>query len=403
MGGVFHFSDLFIILDYAYLSINVHDLAVSDEQEIFFINTDFSCLGRLQAGFSFAPVWMPPFISKLVPEDRCHLNGLAMQDGQPAYVTACSTSDVAVGWRDQRTDGGVVMHIPTNEIVVTGLSMPHSPRCYQGKLWMLNSGTGEFGYIDGNRFRSVIFCPGFLRGLAFWKQYALVGLSKLRSQVFTGLTLEQKLIDGNMTSQCGLAIINLDSGKLLHVLHIEGVVEELFDVVVIPNVIRPKALGFQDDEIERLISFPGSNGLLITKPTVSRPGLSQLAQKPGVPRISKKNQPELPDVRYQKVLNLTPENLLAYEHMSQPSLRGRWSMHPQRGALLGMSASVDGKMIGLVVAESWQENDQLENEIISSYVSPAFRHYPIEQKLHVHLQRELQYNQNQVSINQPGE
>ncbi len=383
--------------------MNVHDLAVSDAQEIFFINSDFSCLGRLQTGFSFAPVWMPPFISKLVPEDRCHLNGLAMQDGQPAYVTACSTSDVATGWRNQRTDGGVVMHIPTNEIVVAGLSMPHSPRWYQGKLWVLNSGTGEFGYIDGNRFRPVIFCPGFVRGLAFWKQYALVGLSKLRSQVFTGLALEQKLIDGNMTSQCGLAIIDLDSGKLLHVLHIEGVVEELFDVVVIPNVIRPKALGFQDDEIDRLISFPGSNGLLITKPTVNRPGLSQPVQKPGVPRISKKDQPELPDVRYQKVLNLTPENLLAYEHMSQPSLRGRWSTHPQRGALLGMSASVDGKMIGFVVAESWQENDQLTNEIISSYVSPAFRHYPIEQKLHVHLQRVLQENQNQVSINQSGE
>ncbi len=204
------------------------------------------------------------------------------------------------------------------------------------------------------------------------------------------------MIDGNMSSQCGLAIIDLNSGKLLHVLHIDGVVEELFDVVVIPNVTRPKALGFQDDEIERLISFPGSNGLLITKPTVSRPGLSQPVQKPGVPRVSNMEHPDMPDVKYQKVLNLTPENLLAYEHMTQPSLRSRWPTYPQRGDLFGMSASVEGKMIGFVVAESWQENGQITNEIISSYVSPAFRHYSIEQKLHAYLQQALSESQNQV-------
>ena len=369
--------------------LSVHDLTVTDKQQILFINTNFSCIGRLQAGYSFAPIWKPPFITKLVAEDRCHLNGLALQDGEPAYVTACSVSDVAAGWRDHRLDGGVVVHIPSNEIIASGLSMPHSPRWYQGKLWLLNSGKGEFGYLNDGQFVPVIFCPGFVRGLAFWKNYALVGLSKLRSKVFTGLALEQRLASGNMTSQCGLMIIDLNTGNLLHTRRIDGVVEELFDVVVLPGVSWPRALGFQNDDIDRLISFPGSGGIITTKPTVQRPGLSQPVQKPGVPRASQLDDGEKPDIKYQKVVNLTPENLLAYESMTQPSLRNRWLTQPQRGELLGVSASIDGEMVGFVVAESWQEAGHPHIELLSSYVLSGYRHHPIEQKLHVYLQQAL--------------
>ena len=369
--------------------LSVHDLTVTDKQQILFINTNFSCIGRLQAGYSFAPIWKPPFITKLVAEDRCHLNGLALQDGEPAYVTACSVSDVAAGWRDHRLDGGVVMHIPSNEIIASGLSMPHSPRWYQGKLWLLNSGKGEFGYLNDGQFVPVIFCPGFVRGLAFWKNYALVGLSKLRSKVFTGLALEQRLASGNMTSQCGLMIIDLNTGNLLHTLRIDGVVEELVDVVVLPELYWPRSLVYQNDDIDRLISFPGSGGIIATKPTVQRPGLSQPVQKPGVPRASQLDDGEKPEIKYQKVVNLTPENLLAYESMTQPSLRNRWLTQPQRGELLGVSASIDGEMVGFVVAESWQEAGHPHIELLSSYVLSGYRHHPIEQKLHVYLQQAL--------------
>ncbi|TXI19692.1 MAG: TIGR03032 family protein [Nitrosomonas sp.] len=369
--------------------LNVHDLAVTNKQEILFVNTQFSCLGKLQAGYSFAPVWKPPFVTKLAPEDRCHLNGLALQDGEPAYVTACSITDEAAGWRDYRLDGGVVVHIPSNEIIASGLSMPHSPRWYQDRLWLLNSGKGEFGFLDSGQFVPVIFCPGFVRGLAFWKNYALVGLSKLRSKVFTGLALEQRLVNDNMTSQCGLMIVDLNTGNLLHTLYINGVVEELFDVVVLPGVTRPKALGFQNDDIDRLITFPGSGGVIVTKPALNRSGHSQPVQKPGVPRASQLEQGEQSAVKYQKVLNLTPENLLAYESMTQPSLRNRWRTMPQRGELFGVSASIDGEMIGFAVAESWQENNALQVELLSSYVLPEYRQQPIEQKLHGYLQRAL--------------
>lgn len=369
--------------------LNVHDVVVTQEQKILFINTDFSCLATLQAGFSFAPIWKPPFITKLAAEDRCHLNGLAMQDGVPMYVTACSTTNEAAGWRNHRQDGGIVMHIPSHEIIATGLSMPHSPRWYQGKLWLLNSGTGELGYLEDNQFVPLTFCPGFVRGLAFWKHYALVGLSKLRSKAFTGLALENRLASGNMTSQCGLAVVDLNTGNVLHALHIGGVVEELFDVVVLPDVRQPRALGFQDDDIDRLISFPGSGGIITTKPTVKRPGLSQPVQLSGLPRASQLIDTQELAVKYQKVYHLTPENLLPYEAMTSPSLQNRWKTQPQRGELIGVSASIEGEMIGFAVAESWREGEQRHDELLSSFVLPAYRQQPIERQLNQHLQQSI--------------
>ncbi|GKS68520.1 hypothetical protein W03_05240 [Nitrosomonas sp. PY1] len=371
--------------------LNIHDVVVDKKHQVLFINTDFSCLATLQAGFSFVPVWKPPFISKLVAEDRCHLNGLAMREGEPTYITACSATDEAAGWRNYRTSGGIVMHIPSNEIIATGLSMPHSPRWYQGKLWLLNSGTGELGYLDKDEFIPVTFCPGFVRGLAFWKNYALVGLSKLRSKAFSGLPLEMRLVETNMPAQCALSIIDLNTGNPIHALHIEGVVEELFDVVVLPDVRQPRMLGFQDDDIERLISFPGSGGLITTKPTVSRPSLSRSFQVAGLPRVPETENSEDLAVKYQKICNLTPENLLPYEAMTHPSLQGRWQSLRQRGELFGVSASIDGQMIGLAIAERWQENEQSHIELLSSYVVPAYRHQPIEKKLHQHLRRAVDH------------
>lgn len=369
--------------------LNVHDVVVTAFQEIVFINTDFSCLATLRPGYSFAPIWHPPFITKLAAEDRCHLNGLAMRDGKPTYVTACSETDEAAGWRNHRVDGGVVMHIPSNEIIARGLSMPHSPRWYQDRLWLLNSGTGELGYLSGEQFVPVTFCPGFVRGLAFWKNYALVGLSKLRSKAFTGLVLETRLAADHMTAQCGLAVVDLNTGAVVHALHIDGVVEELFDVVVLAGIRQPRALGFQTDDIDRLISFPGSGGLIATKPTVKRPGLSQPTQTAGLPRASQLGQDVELTVKYQRVYHLTPENLLPYEAMTEPSLKKRWQTQPPRGEITGIAASVDGEMIGLAVAESWREAEQLRIEIVSSYVLPAYRHHPIERKLHQHLQKAI--------------
>ena len=368
--------------------LNVHDVVVDKNQKLLFINTDFSCLATLRPGFSFEPVWQPPFISKLAAEDRCHLNGLAMQGGEPAYVTACSRTDTAAGWRNHRVDGGIVMHIPSQEIIATGLSMPHSPRWYRGKLWLLNSGTGEFGFLDGDQFIPVAFCPGFVRGLAFSGDYALVGLSKLRSKTFGGLALETRLAADGKTAQCGLMVIDVNTGTVLHWLYIDGVVEELFDVVVLPKVRLPRAIGFQDDDIERLVTFPNSGGLIITKPTVKRPGLGKSVQIAGLPRPAQTPAAGTLAVKYQQVFHLNPENLAPYEAMTYPGLQARWQTQPQRGELLGVSASVAGEMVGFAVAEHFvQADSELTAELLSLYVLPAYRQQGIGATLVRHLQK----------------
>jgi VCBS repeat-containing protein len=147
--------------------------------------------------------------------------------------------------------------LASGEAVASGLSMPHSPRMHGGKLWLLNSGTGEFGFIepDEGRFQAVAFCPGYLRGLSFHGDFALLGLSKARGDAtFSGLELEAALASRGAEPQCGLYVIDLRNGDAVHWLRIEGVVEELYDVVFLPGVRRPMAFGFKSDEIRRTLN-----------------------------------------------------------------------------------------------------------------------------------------------------
>lgn len=237
--------------------LDVHDMGWGEDGRPVFVNTLFACLATVSDAHSFRPVWTPPFISRLAAEDRCHLNGMAMQDGKPKFVTAVSRSDVTDGWRDKRRDGGIVVDVESREIVAEGLSMPHSPRLRDGKLWLLNSGTGEFGHVDpaSGRFEAAAFCPGYARGLAFVGNHAVIGLSLAReNRTFSGLGLDEALASRDTDPRCGLAIVDLDSGDMVHWVRLEGVVRELYDVAVLPGVKRPCAIGFKTDEVKHIIS-----------------------------------------------------------------------------------------------------------------------------------------------------
>lgn len=246
-------------------AIDIHDIGVGDTGDgrsgPIFVNTAFNCLATISDTASFRALWRPPFVSALVGEDRCHLNGLAMDGARPAFVSAVSRSDVADGWRERRHDGGVVVDVRSGEVVASGLSMPHSPRLYDGRLWVLNSGRGELGTVDpaSGVFTPVAFCPGYARGLAFTGRYAIVGLSRpRRNQTFEGLELDQQLAAKDAAPRCGLLIVDIDSGRAAEWLRFQHTIDELYDVAVLPGVMQAEAVGFIGDDIEKTVSVAGA-------------------------------------------------------------------------------------------------------------------------------------------------
>lgn len=236
--------------------LDIHDVGVDTDGRLVFVATHFNCLGTTDERYSFAPLWRPPFISAFAPEDRCHLNGMAMEAGRVRYVTAVSTTDVLDGWRERRRDGGVVLEVPSGEVVASGFSMPHSPRVHRGELWILNSGRGQLGRVVGGKFEPLCFCPGYLRGMTILGDYAVVCLSKAReTKTFGGLALEEELASRGVEAQCGLQVIDLRTGEVAHWVRIEGMVSELYDVALLPGVTRPMAFGFRTEEIQKTVAL----------------------------------------------------------------------------------------------------------------------------------------------------
>jgi len=350
-------------------NLDTHDVSVDKDGRVVFVNTLYSCLATLSDRYSFKTEWRPPFISRLVPEDRCHLNGLAMVDGEAGYVTAISCSDVAGGWRSRRHDGGIVIDIRSNDIVASGLSMPHSPRYHEGKLWLLNSGSGELGYVDTRegQFQPVIFCPGYLRGLAFCGDYAIVGLSKPRdNKLFRGLSLDDTLRKKAADPRCGLLVIDLRNVTIAHWLEFEGVVTELYDVQVIPNAIRPKAIGLKTDEIQRVIGFE-ENGQHVLH-TISNgpdtvPPPSNPAAKKGIRRTS---------CQYQVIGNMDVRILAGqFDDLTFPRFSRLAAGRRLQQPLIVIAALRAGTPVAMIVAE--RDDCMNAATIISLLVKPENR------------------------------
>lgn len=216
--------------------VNTHDIAFCDAN-LCFVNTRFSCLANASEQFNFVPVWKPSFITSLVPEDRCHLNGFAIEDGVPKYATCLGRANVQGGWRSERMNGGILIDIESGELMVDGLCMPHSPKLHRGQLWVLNSGTGELLNIDRVTGRGVPTCslPGFVRGLSFMDRYAIIGLSQIRDR-HTAVGLPVHTRHSQLTT--GVAIVDIRSGVLEGMFEFTRGVSEVFEVCFLPGVIK---------------------------------------------------------------------------------------------------------------------------------------------------------------------
>jgi uncharacterized protein (TIGR03032 family) len=244
--------------------IDVHELGVDRAGRVIFVNTKFSCLATMSLTHGFKPLWKPPFISRLAAEDRCHLNGMAWQNGVPAYVTAVSRSDMINGWRDRRHEGGVLIDVSDDRIVTDQLSMPHSPRVTADGIYLLDSGRGMLARVDAQtgRKEDIAFCPGFLRGLAIHNGYAIATVSLPRDGAFSGLQLQDELKKRDGEPWCGVCIVDLRTGDLVEWIRLNGAIKELFDVAVIPETRCPMALGVNSSDIQSLIFYDPEFGSL---------------------------------------------------------------------------------------------------------------------------------------------
>jgi uncharacterized protein (TIGR03032 family) len=234
--------------------LNVHDVVYGTDG-IWLVNTRFSCLCGPSCQFSFVPRWRPAFVSETVPEDRCHLNGLAMEEGRPRFVTALGRTDLVGGWRAAKATGGVVIDVASNQVVLDGLCMPHSPRLHQGWLWILNSGAGELWRVDPSSFRHEVVCtlPGYLRGLCFAGSSALVALSTIREKhLFGGLPVQERY----PRLRCGVAIVDLPTGRQVGLFEFTGGATELYDVQFLPGVLRPMILNSEKAATREAVTAP---------------------------------------------------------------------------------------------------------------------------------------------------
>lgn len=237
--------------------LNVHDVAFGADGLVL-VNSRFGCLASLSDQYSFVPGWRPPFVTEVVPEDRCHLNGLALVDGRPKFVTVLGETNEPGGWRAQKATGGAIVDVESNQIVLRGLSMPHSPRWHDGRLWVLNSGAGEIGQVDPvqGKYQVLRALPGYLRGLCFVGRHAVIGLSRIREKhIFGGLPVQQRF-DKLL---CGLAVVDLLSGQHIGTMEFTAGCHEIYDVRFLPGIHRPNILNLDKPAVFDAFPAPDFN------------------------------------------------------------------------------------------------------------------------------------------------
>jgi len=236
--------------------LDIHDLAFSPSSHgIIAVNTLFSCLCRIDGTHSFVPIWQPPFVTELTPDDRCHLNGMALDSaGEPTLVTALGKTNTPQGWREKLYTGGVVVDVRSGETIAGELPMPHSPRIYDGQILLLLSATGEIVRLDKDAGKSATITklPGFARGLARCGDYLFAGISRLRPNHRFG-----HLPIAKLKPFCGVVVVHLPTGAITGALEFVNSCEEIYDVQILHDLGRPAIAPEDDPFVAESLTLPG--------------------------------------------------------------------------------------------------------------------------------------------------
>ena len=242
--------------------VDIHDLHWKNDV-LLAVNTRFSCLAIIDHRFSFTPLWKPFFIRRITPEDHCHLNGVAFHNGEPRYVTALGQTDTREGWRPNREKGGIVIDVATNSLAAEGLAMPHSPRIYDGQLYVLESASGNLVRIDTANGKKdiVVSLNGFARGMDRVGDFVFIGLSQLRkkSVAFSDLPIASKSLF------CGIVVVHLPTGRAVAHLQYENSVEEIYDVRIMHGMRRPGLVSAQKLEHKLALTTPDEDYWAVVK------------------------------------------------------------------------------------------------------------------------------------------
>lgn len=237
--------------------LDIHDLHW-DGDNLIAVNTRFSCIARPSFDHNFIPLWKPKFIKHLDPNDHCHLNGLAVSiQNNPKYASALGHSDEPNGWRKNIANGGILIDIESDEIVLQNLPMPHSPRIYDDQLYFLLSATGELvkANLKAGKYEVIKKFNGFVRGMDKIGDYLFIGLSKIRktSSTFGNLPIAKT------SPFCGIVVIHLPTASLVGQLQYENSVEEIYDVKVIADTRRPGILNHTKEDFRYALTMPKGN------------------------------------------------------------------------------------------------------------------------------------------------
>lgn len=234
--------------------LDIHDLQFGAGDTLYGVNTLFSCLVKIDDTYNFTPIWKPKQIDKLVSEDRCHLNGMAMQNGTPKYASAFGTGNSLQSWRDTVTTSGVIYDVENDAIIARDLAMPHSPKSFNNELYVLLSAKGELVKIDPStgKYDVVVKIDGFVRGMSLYRDYLFIGLSKLRKNSSTFARLNLK------ADECGIMIVHLPTASIAGKITYTTSVDEIYDIHIIPERTRPNILNTATRDHRSALMIPGA-------------------------------------------------------------------------------------------------------------------------------------------------
>lgn len=235
-------------------ALDIHDLSFGNNGELFAVNTLFSSIVKINDDYNFTPYWRPPFIDKIVSEDRCHLNGMAMKNGKPKYASAFNRGNKPQSWREKITSSGIIIDIEENKIIAEGLAMPHTPRIFNDELYVLLSASGELAKINikNGNYEVITKIDGFVRGMSLHKDYLFIGISKLRKNSSTF----GKLPFLKHANEAGIVIVHLPTQSIQGKISYLTSLEEIYDVHILANKKRPNILNTMTQDYKKALMIP---------------------------------------------------------------------------------------------------------------------------------------------------